>query len=117
MWEKAENDDEDLHRLLTALKASTYIPVTDGLYNKDSAPLVSGAGWVLCFKATGKCLVGSFFETSHFASSYRAKRLGLLALHVLLGTLQDHFNGNKLALFKGSESKWCVPTGEAGSAR
>ena len=56
--------------------------VTDGSYNRELAPSVSGAGWVLYCTHCGKKLFGSFAEFSPKAGSYCAELLGLLAIHI-----------------------------------
>jgi hypothetical protein len=92
MWEHIEADDNDFSWIADALKNGTIIAVTDGSYHQDMAPTISGAGWILyCFR-TGKQVTGSFYEHSPTAGAYRGELLGMLALHVFLYAVEDHFN-------------------------
>ena len=83
MWEVVNGESDDLLWLAEALCQGTSIWTTDGSYDRKRAPRVSGAGWIICDKATRKVLRGNFYEVSRSASSYRGELLGLLALHTL----------------------------------
>ena len=61
--------------------------MTDGSYDRNRAPNISGAGWVICCLSTKKIFRASFFEVSPDASSYRGELLGLLALHVFISAI------------------------------
>ena len=91
MWDKLENEDQDLALLIAGLKQASVIAVADGSYDRKKAPEVSGAGWVLCCTRSWRMLRGNFYKVSPTASSYRGKLLGLAALHYLLGYLQEYY--------------------------
>ena len=83
MWEVINGQSDNLSWLAKALCQGTSIWTTDGSYDCKRAPRVSGAGWIVCDKATRKVLRGNFYKISRSASSYRGELLGLLALHTL----------------------------------
>ena len=91
MWSNIVNEGADLTWVTEAISTSSAVWVTDGLYNKDIAPLVSGAGWILYCKRTKQRLYESFFEVSPNAGSYRAELLGLLAIHLLVSVIEQYF--------------------------
>ncbi|MGB2419943.1 MAG: hypothetical protein ACPH9Z_07405, partial [Luminiphilus sp.] len=64
MWQNVGNDDNSLDWLVAAIERGTTIWVTDGSYNKDIAPNISGAGWVIYCTETKKHLYGNFYEQS-----------------------------------------------------
>ena len=103
MWEQIEHDNTDMTWLATALANGTVMAVTDGSYNKSAAPQISGAGWIIyCFRTGKQIRTGSFYEISPFASSYHGKLLGLLALHVILYTMETHYS-----LKSAPTNIWC----------
>ena len=91
MWNDVRNSGENLGWVLTALQGGTGVWVTDGSFMPELWTDVSGAGWVFYCTKTGKKLAGSFYEESAQAGSYRAERLGLLAIHLLLAASTQHF--------------------------
>ena len=91
MWSGVVNEGDDIQWVLDAMVSGTAIWVTDGSYNKDTAPLVSGAGWLIYCRKTKDRLMGSFFECSPKAGSYRGELLGLLALHTLIAALVEYY--------------------------
>ena len=52
---------------------------------------VSGVGWIFYCTKTYQKFAGSFYKESAQAGSYRAKRLGLLVIHLLLDAITQHF--------------------------
>ena len=92
MWTNIVNEGRDLRWVEAAMRNGTAIWVTDGSYNRKTAPHVSGAGWMLHCTASGRRLFGSFYERSPNAGSYRAELLGLLAIHVLVAALEEYFD-------------------------
>jgi hypothetical protein len=92
MWERVSNDGPGLLWVKEAIAVGSAVWVTDGSYNREKAPTVSGAGWVLHCTRSGHRLRGSFYEVSPFASSYRAELLGLLAVHTLATAFASYFN-------------------------
>ena len=121
MWANIGNDGTTLDWVVSALSEGTAIWVTDGSYNRETAPHVSGAGWVLYCTATGKRLYGNFYEFSEAAGSYRGELLGLLAIHVLAAAFESFYDihigkvkiccDNKGALYKSAEQRRRIPTG------
>ena len=119
MWANIVNEGADLTWVVEAITNSTAVWVTDGSYNKDVAPLISGAGWILFCTRTKQRLYGSFFEVSPNAGSYRAELLGLLAIHLLASAIEQYFGlsastaviacDNKGALFKSKEYRRRIP--------
>ncbi len=81
----------DLLWLIQGMTSGSLIWVTDGSYDRKRAPVISGVGWIILCTHTGKRLVGSFWEKSSSASSYRAELLGLCSLHLLALALSEFF--------------------------
>ena len=77
--------------IVDALTLGTAIWVSDGSFNRATAPLVSGDGWILCCTSSKKRLYGSFFERSSWAGSYHGELLGLLVIHTLTAALESFF--------------------------
>ena len=85
MWEGIEDSQttkHDLSWLIKGMNTHSLLLVADGSYDRKHAPVIIGAGWIIFCQTTGKHLVGSFWENSPLASSYRAKLLGLCSLHL-----------------------------------
>jgi hypothetical protein len=62
----------------------TLVAVTDGLYIRELYPNLCSAAFVLkCSKGRGR-IWGSFSETQEVANTYRGELLGLLAIHLIL---------------------------------
>ena len=87
-----------------AMQRGTLTCVTDGSYVKHMAPNVSGAGWIIQDRATGKKVKGSLAEWSHSAGSYRGEMLGMLAVRVFLLAIEEYYQqasgaakGNKVS--------------------
>ena len=66
------------------MREGTLVAAFDGSYNCISIPEMSGAGWILLCKRTGKSIKGSLVEWSKAASSYQGKLLGMLAVHLMM---------------------------------
>ena len=122
MWEHLQNEGPSIDWVLEAISNGTGTLVADGSFNRDLAPRISGAGWVFHCSATDLRLLGSFFEESRFAGSYRAERLGLLAGHTLLAALSTYYQldrgppvkiccDNKGALFRTQAYRRRIPAG------
>ena len=99
MWNDVKNSGEDFSWVLEALEQGTCTWVTDESYMEELRTDVRGAGWIFYCARTGHKLAGSFYEESAQAGSYRAERLGLLAIHLLLAAIMQHF-GTATALTK-----------------
>jgi hypothetical protein len=50
-----------------------------------------GAAWVFYCSETGKRFQGEFAEQSTWADSYRGEQLGMLAIHLILLTVEEHY--------------------------
>ena len=94
MWEGIEDGQatkSDLSWLVKGMKSDSLLWVTDGSHDRKRAPVLSGVGWIIFCQHTGKRLVGSFWEKSSSASSYRAELLGLCLLHLLAQALSEFY--------------------------
>jgi hypothetical protein len=94
MWEGIEDGQatkRDLSWLVEGMRSNSLLWVTDGSYDRKRAPTLSGVGWIIFCQHTGKRLVGSFWEKSSSASSYRAELLGLCSLHLLAQALSEFY--------------------------
>ena len=120
MWEHLEIGD-DLTWLANAIQEGTAVAVTDGSYNKKLAPNISGAGWIIRCKVSGKEVRGSFSEYSTSAGSYRGELLGTLAINTFLLAIEEYyqlhknetvvFYDNKGAVYTFSKKTKRVPSG------
>ena len=105
------------------LKKRTLVCVTDGSYQKEKAPNLCGAGWIMAFKKTGRRISGTLVEESPNAGSYRGEMLGMLEIQIFLLAVEEHqgvdSNGNKVccnnkrALFTFEKKFKHVPSGKA----
>jgi hypothetical protein len=94
MWEGIEDGQatkSNLSWLVQGKKSGSLLWVTDGSYDRKRAPVLSGVKWIIFCQHTGKCLMGSFWEKSLLASSYRAELLGLCSLHLLALALSEFY--------------------------
>jgi hypothetical protein len=70
--------------LQDAIKEGTLVAVTDGLYIRKLYPNLCSATFVLeCAKGQGR-MIGSFLESLTVANAYRGELLGLMAIHLIL---------------------------------
>ena len=92
MWDGIVNEQQDLQWLVDTVKNNTIIGVTDGLYDRNFAPDISGAGWLVSCTSSEKILRANFYKKSKSASSYRGELLGLLALHSFLYAICEFHN-------------------------
>ncbi len=105
MWEGIEDSQatkSDLSWLIQGMRSHSLLWVTDGSYDRKRAPTLSGVGWIIFCQHSGKRLVGSFWEKSSSASSYRAELLGLCSLHLLAQALSEFY---KVSGWKAT--LWC----------
>ena len=94
MWEGVEDiqaTKHDLSWLIHGMETNSLNWVTDGSYDRKHASVISGVGWIIFCHMTGKWLVGSFWEKSPSASSYRAELLGLWSLHLIALALSKFY--------------------------
>ena len=121
MWNDVRNSGKDFGWVVTALEEGTGLWVTDGSYMREVRSDVSGVCWIFHCRKTGHKLVGTFYEESDQADSYRGERLGLLAIHLLLAAIVEYFGisishtkiccDNEGGLFKSSERRSRVKAG------
>ena len=82
-----------LNIVVNAIASGTAILVTDGSYNRKVRADIDGAGWlVYCTARKQIILIGSCYEWSTQAGSYRGELLGLLAVHVLIVAVENFFS-------------------------
>ena len=81
MWEHIVEGDIEVGWTPDSLTNGTFLAVTDGLYDREMAPKVSGLGWMIVCTACHCTLRGSFYEISRSAGLYRGELLGLVAIH------------------------------------
>ena len=122
LW-RGLNLNEDPSWAAECLANNTLVCVTDGSYQKELAPDLCSAGWILWCRQSGKCISGTLVEKSTYASSYRGELLGLLAIRLFLLAVEEYYGvttdgsglvcDNKAALYTfGKESKR-IPSGQA----
>jgi hypothetical protein len=67
-----------------SINEGSLVAVTDGLYIRELYPNLCSAAFVLeCSKGRGR-IVGSFSERMDVANAYRGELLGLMAIHLIL---------------------------------
>jgi len=92
MWEHIVEGDIDVGWIWDALANGSFLAVTNGSYDREMAPTVSGSGWIIV-STTCKCtLRGSFLEVSQSAGSYRGELLGLVAIHTFANAIAQYFS-------------------------
>ncbi len=65
MWEHIVEGEIEVGWVRDALANGTFLAVTDGSYDREKAPTVSGSGWIIVCTVCHRTLRGSFFEVSH----------------------------------------------------
>jgi hypothetical protein len=88
MWESlnlsGDGEDEDGSWLREAIEENTLVTVTDGSYMKELYPNMNSCAFILkCSRGRGRML-GAFSEQTMAACSYGGEFLGLLAIHLIL---------------------------------
>jgi hypothetical protein len=82
-------EDVPLDWIAAPIADSSCVAVTDGLYMKELHPYLNSAAFVLeCSKGRGR-LMGSFVEQTPNAGSYRGELLGLMAIHLILRSMNE----------------------------
>ncbi len=67
-----------------AIMTGSLVAITDGSYTRQLDPCSCSSAFVLeCTQGCGR-LIGSFKETSRAANAYRRELLGLMAVHLIL---------------------------------
>ena len=92
MWEHIVEGDIEVGWVRDALANGTFLAVTDGSYDREKAPTISGSGWIIVCTACHSTLRGSFFKVSHSAGSYRGELLGLVAIHTFAIAIARYFS-------------------------
>jgi hypothetical protein len=88
MWENLQWVGND-HWIAEAIEDGTLIAITDGSYMKDLYPNIHSAALVLeCIKSRGR-LWCSFPEALEIACSYRGDLVGLMAIHLILLSVNE----------------------------
>ncbi len=117
MWDDVEpgNDSpSDMSWVAEGLTLGALIWAADGSYDRKRVSDLSGEGWIIFCKRMGFCITDSFWERLISATLYRAKLLGLCALHFLARPVAEFYKlggwtamlccNNKLALEKSSNT-------------
>ena len=77
-----------------AISDGTLLAVTDGSFIREQYPTLCSAAFVLeCTKGRGR-MIGSFSESSRVANAYRGELLGLMAIHLILRSVDIAHGGN-----------------------
>ena len=83
MWESLELEGDD-GWIAEAIADETLMAVSDGSYIKEIYPHLCSAAFILeCTRGRGR-LIGSFPEKTLAANAYRGELLGLMAIHLIL---------------------------------
>ena len=83
MWDDLQCVGED-DWMAAAIADCSLIAVTDGSYIKELYPDLCSAAYIIeCTKGRGR-IVGSFADHTETANAYRGELLGLMAVHLLL---------------------------------
>ena len=124
MWDDFRAPDNTTW-VATALEAGILVCVIGGSYNKSKALDISSTGWIIHDKASSRQIRGSFVEQSPETSSYRGELLGMLAIHLVLLTIDEQYGieglesqvycDNKGVLFTFVKSHKHVPAEKANS--
>jgi hypothetical protein len=81
----------NLDWIAASIADSSCVAVTDGSYMKVLHPYLNSAAFVLeCSKGRGR-LMGSFVEQTPNAGSYCGELLGLMAIHLILRSMNEVF--------------------------
>lgn len=77
-----------------AISDGTLLAVTDGSFIRERYPTLCSSAFVLeCTKGRGR-MIGSFSESSRVANAYRGELLGLMAIHLILRSVDIAHGGN-----------------------
>jgi hypothetical protein len=83
LWDHVKITGGD-HWIYQAITEGTLVVVTDGSYIREIYPDLCLAAFVLeCSKRRGR-IYGAFTESSWVANAYRGELLGLMAIHLIL---------------------------------
>eukprot|EP00804_Cyclotella_cryptica_P024305 CCRYP_012568-RA/>CCRYP_012568-RA protein AED:0.40 eAED:0.39 QI:0/0/0/1/0/0/3/0/484 len=87
MWRDLETVRSE-EKIFSAIRAGTALWVTDGSYDHQQSPNISGVGWFIYAAGGENYVQGSFHEENNTASLYSAELLGLTALHLVALTME-----------------------------
>jgi hypothetical protein len=77
-----------------AISDGSLLAVTDGSFLREHYPNLCSAAFVLeCTRGRGR-MIGSFSESSRVANAYRGELLGLMAIHLILLSVDRVHGGN-----------------------
>ncbi len=68
---------------------SSLVAVTEGLYIQEIYPTLCSAVFILECSMGGGCIVGTFLEALLVANAYRGELLGLMAIHLILLSMNN----------------------------
>ena len=91
MWHNV-NMPDDLELMVEGIRNGSLIDVTNGSYDREIGKHICGTGWVIYHRTAKKYLKGSFVESSNLASNYQGELLGMLAVHLFLLAIKEHYN-------------------------
>ena len=81
----------DIDWIAEAIKDNSLVAVTDGSYIQERYPYLNSAAFIFeCSVGRGR-LMGSFIEYTPDACAYRGELLGLMAIHLILRSLNEVF--------------------------
>ena len=111
VWNSLDLTEDPLW-VAECLKNKTLVCVTNGSYNKQVAPDVCSAGWVIACTQTKRQILGTLIECSGYVGSYRGELLGMLAIRLFLLAVEEYHNtisdGNEVCC----DNKWALFTFE-----
>ena len=81
----------DLDWIAASIADNSCVAITDGSYMKELYSYLNSAAFVLEYAKGRGRLMGSFVEKTPNAGSYRGELLGLMAIHLILQSLNEVF--------------------------
>jgi hypothetical protein len=108
MWDDidfTQDTTQDLKWVADGMQNNSLVLTTDGSYDRKRAADLSGVGWIIFCKRTGLKMIGTFWEKSPLASSFRAEMLGLASLHLLERAVVKFFNLGQWAAVISCDNK------------
>jgi hypothetical protein len=88
MWEglklSGEGEEDTGVWLSNSIRNNSLVAVTDGSYMKELYPNMNSCAFIFECSGGGGRMTGAFSEQTILACSYRGELLGLLAIHLIL---------------------------------
>ena len=81
----------DTKWLTNTVTNNTLVCVIDESYSLKKASDICGAGWILYCTATKHHISATLVERSDSASAYHGELLGILAIHLILYAIEEHY--------------------------